>query len=352
MAADIDSIMRHAPILAASDLFLREGEYAHARLDDRFQAFSKDPISREAMEKFWRDLGADPAREMDHDASYVGPDGARFRVSLHRHCGRLGAILRRLRHNVPHIEGLGLPVDELRRWVGRSPGLIMVCGPTGSGKSTTMAALIDEINHNNALHIVSIEDPIEYVFDQGASLLTQRQVGIDTASYAAGIRSALRQGVDMIMVGEVRDRETAEAVLNAAETGHLVMTTLHNKSVLDAIERFGLFFDSAETENRMTVLSHVLIGLIAQRLVTGVQGEPVLLTEHLEVEGAVRGWIEERDHHALKDFMARRDKGDNRSFTDTALEALEQGRIDQETARASVGRSQDLDRALRGVSAG
>jgi twitching motility protein PilT len=203
MSADIDSVMRHAPILAASDLFLREGEYAHARLDDRFQAFSREPLTREAMESFWHTCGADPQHDLDRDSTYTSPDGVRFRVSLHRNCGRLGAILRRLRHDVPNIEGLGLPIDELRRWVGRSPGLIMVCGPTGSGKSTTMAALLDEINHNNALHIVTIEDPIEFVFEQGASLITQRQVGIDTASFADGIRASLRQGVDLIMVGEV-----------------------------------------------------------------------------------------------------------------------------------------------------
>lgn len=351
MEADIDSVMRHAPILAASDLFLREGEYAHGRLDDRFQAFSREPLSRKMMEDFWRTCGADPLKDLDHDATYTGPDGVRYRVSLHRNCGRLGAILRRLRHQVPNIDSLGLPVDELRRWVGRSPGLIMVCGPTGSGKSTTMAALLDEINHNNALHIVTIEDPIEYVFEQGASLITQRQVGIDTASFADGIRASLRQGVDLIMVGEVRDRETAEAVLNAAETGHLVLTTLHNKSVLDAIERFGLFFDSDETENRMTVLSHVLIGIIAQRLVAGLHG-PVLLTEHLEVDGAVRQWIETRDHQELRDFLSRREKGTNRSFTENALEALHAGLIDEETARASVGRTTELERALRGVHAG
>jgi pilus retraction protein PilT len=194
------------------------------------------PLSMEELDAFALQCGAE-AGALDFDGSFVSSDGHRFRVNIFRSLSRRGAVLRPIKTRVPSFEELGAPVDLLVSWIQRPTGLILVTGPTGSGKSTTVASCLDWLNQNHSYHIVTIEDPIEYLFQPARSLFTQREVGTDTPTFAQGLRRSLRQSPDVILLGEIRDAASALTALEAAETGHLVLATLHSSNVLDSGRR-------------------------------------------------------------------------------------------------------------------
>ena len=196
------------------------------------------PVSRPAMEEFWQSCGIDPATHPEADISWQIPHGGRLRVNLYHTLGRLAAVLRPIRARIPSLAELGLPAALLESWLQRRYGLILVTGPTGSGKSTTVASCLDWINRHLARHIVTLEDPIEYLFENDLSFFSQREIRQDSESFATGLRAALRQSPDVLFLGEIRDAETAVTALHAAETGHLVISTLHSSSVVETLERF------------------------------------------------------------------------------------------------------------------
>ena len=205
--------------------------------------------------------------------------------------GRLGAVLRRIKTSVPNLKTLGLPDWLLTRWGAREHGLILVTGPTGSGKSTTIASLLQWMNENLVRHVVTIEDPVEYQFTSKRCHFTQRQVGRDTGTFATGLRSALRQAPDVIFVGEIRDYETALTALQASETGHLVVSTLHSEKVADTMERYLNLFPAADEKHGVNLLANQLSGVLCQKLVQSADGGLHLLVEHVENAGAMRDWI-------------------------------------------------------------
>ena len=335
----------------ASDLFLAEGAPARFKVGGMMQESVGREVSREDLAAFWRSCGADPGEQMDVDAAWQMPGGPRFRVNLHRHLGRLGAVLRQIRTQVPTMEALGLPEDLLVPWLERRSGLILVTGPTGCGKSTTMAACLEWVNCTRAAHVVTIEDPVEFVFQDRASFFTQREVGLDTATFADGLRRAMRQAPDIIFVGEIRDAATAQIALQAAETGHLVCSTLHSPNVAETIDRLVHLVGPQEREGMLSLLAHQTIGILSQRLLPGVEeGRVSLVCEALEVEGAARDWLRAMDIPALADFMRRGGNPRNRSYQQALVGAVQEGRVSYEVALAAAPNAAEFSRAMRGIS--
>jgi twitching motility protein PilT len=263
--------------------------------------------------------------------------------------GRLAAVMRRIKTQIPALQTLGAPDWLLTRWAARSYGLVLVTGPTGTGKSTTIAALLQWINENLARHIVTIEDPVEYVFSNYRSHFTQREVGRDTGSFAQGLRSAMRQAPDAIFVGEIRDFETALTALQASETGHLVFATLHSERVSDTMERFLNLFPKDQAGIGTHMLAHQLAGVVCQKLVPRTDGGLHLLVEHLENGGALREWISQRDTAHIQDYLRRGSDPHACSFLQSTMAAYEAGIISEETAIESLGSETEFRRAARGI---
>ena len=186
--------------------------------------------------------------------------------------GRLGAVLRRIKTTVPALNTLGVPDWLLTRWGAREHGLILVTGPTGSGKSTTIASLLQWMNENLSRHVVTIEDPVEYHFASDRCHFTQRQIGRDTGTFGTGLRSALRQAPDVIFVGEIRDHETALTALQASETGHLVLSTMHSERIADTMERYLNLFPAEDAKHGVNLLANQLSGVLCQKLVADDPG--------------------------------------------------------------------------------
>jgi len=214
-----------------------------------------------------------PEFETHHEAdfSYTAPGLARFRVNAFQQRGMISLVLRLVPSSVPTIEELGLP-ETIRTLGDESRGIVLVTGSTGAGKSTTLAAIVDHINRSHRRHIVTIEDPIEYVHRDARSSIDQREVGIDTDSVRAALHHVLRQDPDVILIGEIRDPETARAALSAAETGHLVLSTLHTLDASETINRIIELFDLSERQQIRMMLAGTLRGIVSQRLVPTTDG--------------------------------------------------------------------------------
>lgn len=303
------------------------------------------------MEYLWTICGASPEKQ-DHDASYVTEEGVRFRVNLHRQLGLRSAVLRRIETTIPSMEDLGLPVELLRKWLRRPSGLILVTGATGTGKSTTMAACLEWLNQNFPLHLVTIEDPVEYLFTDGLSHFTQREVGADTPSFAEGLRRALRQTPDVILLGEIRDALSATTALQAAETGHLVLASLHSSSATETVERLSRIFPANERDDASALLAAQLVGIFTQMLVRGTQKKLCLVAEHFENQAATRNWIRQGGGTELVDFLNRGVNPENRSMTVNLVAAVKEGRISEEDALASAPNADEFRRLMRGITSG
>lgn len=346
----IEALIKAAFENKASDIFLSEGSIARMKVNGQLMVAGDDPIEKDDIVSFWKRCGADPEYDGDRDSSYVAHNGVRFRVNLHRHLGKLGAVLRQINTEIPDLESLGLPVDLLTRWVMAPAGIILITGPTGSGKSTTLASSLEWLNQNLAKHIVTIEDPIEYLFESKQSLFTQREVHTDTDSFARGLRSSLRQAPDVILLGEIRDPETAQIALQAAETGHLVLATLHSANVSETVERLTNLFPSEERESQLQLLSNMLIGICCQILLPAASEGLFLVTEHVENTGVVRNYIRESRIPEIVDFIGRGDNPSNKLFMHALVEAAQNGNLTPEIAAAASGNESDFDRAMRGIS--
>lgn len=349
MSQNIDSILEAAEQHQASDVFLQEDEVPRLKINEQILVLGKEPLTLAHMTALWQTCGADAQGDMDRDSGLISHSHTRYRVNLHRTMGRLGAVLRRIKTTVPDLNTLGVPDWLLTRWAQRSFGLVLITGPTGTGKSTTIAALLQWMNENLSRHIVTIEDPVEYVFHNKNSHFTQREVGRDTTSFASGLRGAMRQAPDAIFVGEIRDYDTAQIALQASETGHLVLATLHSERVADTMERFLNLFPKERAGAGTHMLAHQLIGVQCQKLVPRLDGGLHLLVEHIENGGAMRDWIMTRDVGHMEDYLRRGVDPNAVSFLQTVVSAWQQGIISEETAIESLGSETDFRRASRGI---
>ena len=350
MAITIDDILQAAEEHQASDIFLQEGEVPRMKIAEQLMIFGDDPLLLPQMAGLWQACGGDTLNDTDRDSGLLSRTHTRFRVNLHKVLGRMAAVLRRIRTDIPAMQSLGAPEWLLQRWAQKQNGMILVTGATGQGKSTTLAALLQWMNENIARHVVTIEDPVEYIFANNRCLFTQREVGRDTHTFARGLRSAMRQAPDVIFVGEIRDHETAFTALQACETGHLVLASMHSATVSDTMERFVNMFPPDQVGIGLHLLSHQLIGVLCQKLVPNVHGKLSMLSEHLENGGAVRDWIAKRSVADITDYMSRGTDPNTRTFLQSIIAAYQGGIISESEAIASIGNEAEFRRAARGIS--
>ena len=345
----IELYCRAAQEYKASDLILHAGEPPVVRVSGSITPMEAPPLNAADLRAFRECCGV-PDSSSDHDASFVSAQGIRFRVNFHRSLGQDAAVLRRISSTPPDIDQLGLPSGLLKEMASRKSGILIVSGPTGSGKSTTLASVLEWVNCNLERHIVTVEDPVEFVFERKQSLFTQRAVGLDTASFAEGLRRALRQAPDIILVGEIRDADTASVALQAAETGHLVMATLHASDVGEVIERLVAFFPEAERKGYLQVLSGQLLAVLCQKLVPSCDDGVVLACEYLSNIGLTRECILHADLPGLRDHLAQADSSESLDFLHAFQRLAAEGRVSEETALLSVSNPAELRRRLRGIS--
>ncbi len=332
----------------ATDVFLMAGEPPRARIHGEIMAIEEIPTAAPTLAALAAACDVPPGGGSEHDVSWSPGGGARFRINLYQSLGRSAAALRPIRSDVPSMEDLGLPATLLQSWIARRNGLVLVTGPTGSGKSTTVASCIGWLNHHTARHIVTLEDPIEYLFAPRRCHISQREIGRDSPTFAAALRAAMRQGPDVIFLGEIRDPETAMTVLQAAETGHLVISTMHCSSVVETLDRFSTLLAS-HGEIGVQMLASQLAGILSQRLLPRPGGGFFAALEYLQNEAATRTWILERRHAELLDHMHRSDGSTCASLLNSLVAAANADWIDVESARAACPRPGDFDRAMRGI---
>jgi twitching motility protein PilT len=283
-ASDLHLVVSRSPLLRINGSLLPAGDLPPLTAEDIEQA-----LRQVATEKEVADFG----KSLELDMGRTVPGVGRIRFNAARQRGTVSMVMRLLPMSIPDLESLGLP-DVCRQLIMRPRGLVVVSGPTGSGKSTTLASMIDYLNHNETRRVVTIEDPIEYVYENKKCTITQRELGQDTLTFADALKHVLRQDPDVILVGEMRDLETASAALTVAETGHLVLTTGHAPSSYQAVERIASLFPPHERVLVQTRLASLLLGILCQALVPKTDGSGrVVAVEVMMANSAVRNLIRE-----------------------------------------------------------
>lgn len=282
----------------ASDLHLNVGRYPTMRVDGVLVTLSKEElITPEIAEGLVYALLSDEQKEnysrfKDLDFSYAFEDKARFRINVYRQRGFHTAALRLIPSNIRTVEELNLP-STLHEFTRYKQGFFILVGPAGMGKSTTLASLVDEINHKRFEHIITIEDPIEYMFVQDRCIIDQREIGSDAVNWHRALRAALREDPDVLMIGEMRDSETMATAITAAETGHLVFSTLHTNDASQTIDRIIDSFPSSQQGQIRFQIASTLIGIVSQRLIPRIEGGRIPATEIMITNAAVRNLIRE-----------------------------------------------------------
>ena len=282
---------------------------------------------------------------LELDFSWAIPGKARFRVNAYYQRASVGAALRLVPTKLRSLEELKLPA-ALHDWTTKPRGLILVTGPTGSGKSTTLASLVNEINEKRACHIMTVEDPIEFLHRHKRSLINQREVGADTLSFTDALRSVLRQDPDVILVGELRDLETMQIALTAAETGHLVFATLHTSDAPQTVDRVIDVFPPHQQEQVRIMLANSLQGVCCQQLVPTMQSGRSVVCEVLNPTPAVRNLIREGKTHQIYSMMQTGSQHGMQSMDSALVNLVRQGVISMQMAQERAGNAEELRRLM------
>jgi twitching motility protein PilT len=334
---DLDLLLSRAVDAQASDLHLKVGGPPRIRRDGRLQPLDETRLTEADLADIVDQVCASsPGRREgfletgELDIAYTA-SGSRFRVNGYRQRGTVAFVFRRIPNEAPTFEELVLPTG-VRRLVGEHHGLILVTGPTGSGKSTTLAAMIDEINQTREQHVVTIEDPIEILHTDRKSSISQREVGLDTRSFSEALRRALRQDPDVILIGEMRDAETAETALHAAESGHLVLSTMHTINAAETIGRVIEFFPELKQAQIRSILTGVLRGVISQRLLPRTNGGVVPAVEVMVVNTRIADLIRENRPDEITDAIGEGSYFDMQTFEQALLGLVADEAVDRDTA--------------------
>ncbi|MDO4485005.1 MAG: PilT/PilU family type 4a pilus ATPase [Bacillota bacterium] len=281
----------------------------------------------------------------DDDFSFSIQGLSRFRVSAFKQRGALSAVIRIITFQLPNPELIGIP-DNVIRLSDASKGMILVTGPAGSGKSTTLACMIDHINRTHKKHVITLEDPLEYLHRHNNSIVSQREINIDTSSYVTALRAALRQSPDVILLGEMRDFETINVAMTAAETGHLLLSTLHTIGAANTIDRIIDVFPANQQRQIAVQLSMVLTAVVSQQLVPDVNGNMVPAMEIMTVTPAIRNMIRENKVHQIDGIIYSSMKDDMISMDGSLLKLYQEGTISQETALRYASNPEMLKKKL------
>ncbi len=352
----MEELMQAAIDKKASDIHLKTGNPPIFRIDGALVRFEDEPLTEEDMVELLSAI-ATPAdvekfkKVMELDVSYTLGDIARFRVNVCKDDGDTRIVLRLIPMQIKKIEELNLP-GILKKICAGANGLVLVTGPTGSGKSTTLAAMMDEINETQPLHIVTIEDPLEFVHQDKNAIVTQREIGHDTLSFANALRGALRQDPDVILIGEMRDAETVRTALQSAETGHLVFSTLHTVDAVETLNRIIDFFEPHQQTQIRKQLASVLRAVISQRIMPVKEGEGrCVATEILVGNRLVRDYIEQGK--SLKDIVKLIEDGHDQwgmqTFDQALYDHYKAGRISERIALHNATSPKDLKLRMQGL---
>lgn len=267
----------------------------------------------------------------DDDFSFSVPGLSRFRINAYKQRGSLAAVIRVIAFQLPDPSELSIP-DDVMQTADYTKGMVLVTGSAGSGKSTTMACLIDRINHSREGHIITLEDPLEYLHRHNRCIVSQREICTDTANYLTSLRATLRQSPDVILLGEMRDHETIQTAMTAAETGHLVLSSLHTLGAANSISRIIDVFEPAQQHQIIVQLSMVLQAVISQQLIPDVNGKVIPVFEVMRLTPAIRNMIRDNKLHQIEGVIASSSQDQMRSMDHSLIELYKQGRIHKDTA--------------------
>jgi len=338
MIYEIDELLLDAYAHRASDLHISVNSPPILRIDGKLTPYGKVPLKSTETKKMAQHLMGESDWEsfIEHgelDFSYAIENSVRFRVNVYQQRQQVSFVARVIPNRIPTIEQLNLP-SIIKQLSSKPQGLILVTGPTGSGKSTTLAAMIDYINRHMAKHIVTLEDPIEYIHDHHQSIVHQREIGLDTESFARGLRAVLRQDPDVILVGEMRDLETISTAITAAETGHLVLATLHTNSASETINRIIDVFPAYQQAQIRTQLASVLEAVISQRLFLQSDGAGrIVATEILMNHPSVANLIRSEKIEQIQNVMQTSRTQGMHTLAMSINSLLSSGKINREDAQ-------------------
>ena len=337
----------------ASDLHIQVGLPPILRVDGALMPINGIPaLTEEMTEKLvFSTLDSEQRetlmKDKEFDYSFSFGALARFRVNAFRERGNLAAAFRLIPNKIPTLEELALP-QVVSTFADYPRGLVLVTGPTGSGKSTTLAALINKINHEKSVHIITIEDPIEFTYESKRSLIVQREVHYDTFSFARALKSVLREDPDVVLLGEMRDLETMSSAITIAETGHLVFATLHTNSAAQSIDRMIDVFPAEQQPQIRSQLSNVLMAILSQRLVPAIAGGRVAATEIMVANTAVRSIIREGKTHQLDTTIQTGINEGMQTMDRTLVKLIQTGVISYDVAREFAVDMVEFDRLAKG----
>ena len=353
MAIEINDLLKEMVKQGASDLHLGVGAVPHLRVDGRLANVGTEELRANTSKDLiysilTNEQKARFEREKELDFAFTKERLGRFRVNVFWQRGYVGAAIRALPLKVMGFEECGLPTKILEGFCSKQKGLVLVTGATGSGKSTTLASMVDWINERKDSHIITIEDPIEYVHSNKKSIVDQREIGSDTHSFAKALKHVLREDPDVILVGEMRDLETMEAALVIAETGHLVLATLHTSDSVQTVNRIVDVFPARQQPQVRAQLSFVLTGILSQQLIGRVSGKGrALAVEVLVMNHAVKSQIRESKVHQIYSAIQTGQKEGMQTMNQSLSSLVVNGEISKEEALSRTTELQDLERLLK-----
>lgn len=336
----------------ASDLFLIPGSPLSCKLEGKLMPLAQERLMPDETDVLISEIFSLAGRDMlpfrqsgDDDFSFAVPGLARFRVNTYRQRGSLAAVIRVVAFSVPDWEKLHIPaqVMELSRL---SSGMVLFTGTAGCGKSTTQACLVDRINHRRACHIITLEDPIEYLHRNWMSIVSQREIALDTCDYPSALRACLRQAPDVIQLGEMRDLETIRTAMTAAETGHLLLATLHTRGAVNTIDRIIDIFPPDQQNQIRIQLSSVLHTVVSQQLLPDTDGGLVPAFEIMHTNSAIRGMIRDCKSHQIASAIASGGAEGMISMDQSVFALWQQGQITKQTALEYADNPEQLQRRM------
>ena len=349
----IEDILRQLTRMEVSDIFLVAGRPISYKMNREIRTLGEERLTPALLEEYIRDIyrlaGEREEKGLlktgDDDFSFALQGLARFRVSTFRQRGSLAAVIRVIAFKLPNASELGIP-DSVIHMGDYGKGLVLVTGSAGSGKSTTLACIIDYINHSKEKHIITLEDPLEFLHSHNKSIVTQREISSDTESYIKALRAAMRQSPDVILLGEMRDYETIQVAMTAAETGHLIFSTLHTMGAANTIDRIIDVFPANQQRQIAVQLSMVLQAVVSQQLVPGTDGRMIPVFEIMTVTPAIRNMIRENKSFQIDGLLYASSSPQMTSTDSSLLQLYREGKIERETALAYAANPDMLAKRL------
>lgn len=350
---DITTILKQAIEDHASDVFIVAGLPISFRKNGMISPINDTrllpPDTEELLNQIYEQSGPRNMDQLhnegDDDFSFSIKNLSRFRVNAYKQRGALSAVIRIITFSLPDYHALGIP-EHVIHLADSGKGMILVTGPAGSGKSTTLACMIDHINQTQHKHIITLEDPLEYLHRHGKSIVSQREINVDTESYVTALRAALRQSPDVILLGEMRDYETIQIAMTAAETGHLLLSTLHTIGAANTIDRIIDVFPANQQRQVAVQLSMVLSAVVSQQLVPTIDGGVVPALEIMTVTPAIRNMIRDNKVHQIDGIIYSSMKEDMISMDSSLLNLYKAGTISKDTALKYASNPEMLGRKL------